>query len=295
MTLRSMTGFGQAAGAAAGYRWQWDIRSVNGRGLDVRLRLPQGFEALELKAREAVARRLARGSVAVGLTVQREGGAGEVRLNETALTSVLAAVAKLRATGDFDRPRPEGILAIKGVLEAVDSTEDEAAVARRTRAMLDDLDKALERLAEARAEEGARLKPIVESQLASIEAMVVRISALPSRQPAEIRRRLEEQLNRLLEAAPALDPSRLHQEAAILATKADVEEELVRLRAHIAAARDLLSSDEPVGRKFDFLSQEFNREANTVCSKSNDVEVTRVGLELKATIDQMREQVQNIE
>ena len=290
-----MTGFAQAVGATGGYRWQWDVRSVNGRGLDVRVRLPQGLESLELKAREAVTRRLARGSVAVGLTVQREGGAGEVRLNENALASVLAAVSKLRATGDFDLPRPEGILAIKGVLEAVDSTEDEAAVAERTRAMLADLDKALLRLGEARAEEGARLTPIVERQLASIEAVVGRITALPSRRPAEIQRRLEEQLKRLLEAAPALDAARLHQEAALLATKADVEEELVRLRAHIGAARDLLSSDEPVGRKLDFLSQEFNREANTLCSKSNDVEITRAGLELKATIDQMREQVQNIE
>lgn len=295
MTLRSMTGFAQAAGGVGAYRWQWEVRSVNGRGLDVRLRLPPGHEALEVKVREAVAKKLARGSVSIGLSLQKDGGCGEVRLNEAALAGVLAALERLQRSGSFDRPRPEAVLQIKGVLEFSEPEEDEAALTARTRAMLADLETALARLGESRRAEGGRLAAIIEGQLVTVDAIVQNIAGLPYRQPAQIQRRLEEQLKRLLEAAPALDPVRLHQEAALLATKADIEEELGRLKSHVVAARDLLASSEPVGRKLDFLSQEFNREANTLCSKSNDVEITRAGLELKATIDQMREQVQNIE
>lgn len=292
---RSMTGFAQAAGGLGGVRWHWEVRSVNGRGLDVRVRVPTGFEALELKVREAVARRIARGNLAVSLTVQRESGSNEVRLNEGVLKGVMLALSRVQECGTFDRPRPESVLAIKGVLEFAEATEDEATVAAQTRAMLGDFDAVLLKLVDARAGEGGRLAAIVQGHLDEVEAIIGRIAVLPCRTPAQIRIRLEEQLKRLLEAAPTLDPTRLHQEAAVLATRADIEEELGRLKAHVVAARELLATSEPVGRKLDFLSQEFNREANTLCSKSNDLEITKAGLDLKAIIDQMREQVQNIE
>ncbi len=295
MTLRSMTGFAQAAGSLGDTRWQWEVRSVNGRGLDVRLSLPPGHEALELKAREAVTKQLARGNVSLNLTVSRESGTSEIRLNEAALQAVLKALARVRSSGDFDKPRPEGILAIKGVLEVSEGQDGEGAIAARNAAMLADLDAALKKLTEARAGEGARLATVLDAQITTIEALTARVAAAPARAPAQIKARLAEQLKRVMEAGPGLDEARLHQEAALIATRGDIAEELARLNAHVAAARDLVASTEPAGRKLDFLSQEFNREANTLCSKSNDVEITRVGLELKHTIDQMREQVQNIE
>jgi uncharacterized protein (TIGR00255 family) len=216
-------------------------------------------------------------------------------LNENVLKGVMLALSRVQECGTFDRPRPESVLAIKGVLEFAEATEDEATVAAQTRAMLGDFDAVLLKLVDARAGEGGRLAAIVQGHLDEVEAIIGRIALLPCRTPAQIRIRLEEQLKRLLEAAPTLDPTRLHQEAAVLATRADNEEELGRLKAHVVAARELLATSEPVGRKLDFLSQEFNREANTLCSKSNDLEITKAGLDLKAIIDQMREQVQNIE
>lgn len=295
MTLRSMTGYAQAEGAHSGTKWRWEVRSVNGRGLDVRLRLPPGFETLELKVREAIPRHINRGNVTLTLHAEREVRGGEVRLNATALESVLLALEQIRASGDFDKPRPEAVLAIKGVLETAETDEDDAQISARNAALLSDLDLALARLADARAAEGGRLGTILMSQVTAIETLTARAAASPSRQPEQVKARLRDQLSRLTDAAPGLDPVRLHQEVALIATKIDIEEEIARLNAHSGAARELLMSSAPVGRRLDFLSQEFNREANTLCSKSNDVELTRIGLELKATIDQLREQVQNIE
>ncbi len=295
MTLRSMTGFARCDGSDGGYRWHWEVRSVNGRGLDIRFRLPPGCESLEPLLREAASRRVARGNLTVGLTLQRQSGQGEVRINEAALATVLSAIQRIRAAGDFASPRPEGVLALKGVLEAGEPDESEAELEARQRRMLADFEAALEALGEARAAEGERLATILSDQIAAIEAIVGRIAASPARSPDAIRKRLADQLARILEAGPGLDPARVHQEAALLATRADIAEELDRLTAHIAAARDLLATGAPVGRKLDFLAQEFNREANTLCSKAGDVDITRLGLELKALIDQMREQVQNIE
>ena len=295
MTPKSMTGFARRDGARGEMRWHWEVRSVNGRGLEIRLRLPPGHEALEPRIREAAGRRLARGNVSVTLTLGRESGASEITLNEAALAQVLAALDQVRAMGDFDKPRPEAILGIKGVLETSEPVETEAETEARHGAMLRDFESALGGLIEARAGEGARLAAVLAEQLAAIEAQVAIVAKAPARTPAAIRKRLEEQLRRLTEAGPGLDEVRLHQEAALLATRADVEEELARLAAHIAAARELIAAREPVGRKLDFLAQEFNREANTLCSKAGDVDITRAGLELKAIIDQLREQVQNIE
>jgi uncharacterized protein (TIGR00255 family) len=295
MSIKSMTGFARADGAIGPVGWHWEVRSVNGRGLDVRLRLPPGYEALEARAREAVARRISRGSLTVNLSIKRSEGATEIRLNEPALRQVLAALDTLKSMTDVAAPRAEALLGIKGVLEVVEPEESEAETQARNEAMLASLEQALDAMVRSRQAEGGRLKAIVLQQLEAIERLVAIIEASPSRSPEAIRQRLKEQVGRLLETGVGLDEARLYQEAAILATRADVEEELKRLTAHIAGARELVVSREPAGRRLDFLAQEFNREANTLCSKAADPETTRAGLELKAVIDQMREQVQNIE
>jgi uncharacterized protein (TIGR00255 family) len=295
MTIKSMTGFARTDGALGPTSWHWEVRSVNGRGLDVRLRLATGYESLEGRVREAVSKRITRGSLTVNLNVKRSEGATQIKLNEVALRQVLAALDSLKATTEVAAPRPEALLSIKGVLEVVEPEESEAEAQARAEAMLASLGAALDGMVRAREAEGGRLKAIVQEQLIVIERLVAAIEASPARTPEAIRQRLKEQIGRLLETGVNLDEGRLYQEAAILATRADVEEEIKRLGAHIAAARELIVSREPAGRRLDFLAQEFNREANTLCSKANDPETTRAGLELKAVIDQMREQVQNIE
>jgi uncharacterized protein (TIGR00255 family) len=295
MTIKSMTGFARADGAAGPVGWHWELRSVNGRGLDIRLRVPPGFESLEPRIREAVARRITRGNLTVNLNVKRAHGQTEIRLNEIALRQVLAAVERLRLAAPVGRPSPEALLNVRGVLELVEPEESEIETAQRTEAMLASLESALDGMVRARTDEGGHLREIVVRQLAEIERLVARVEGSPARAPAAIRQRLKEQVGRLIETGASLDETRLYQEAALLAARADVEEELKRLTAHVAAARALLDRPEPAGRRLDFLAQEFNREANTLCSKAYDAEITRAGLELKAVIDQMREQVQNIE
>jgi len=295
MTIKSMTGFARTAGAVGPVGWHWELRSVNGRGLDIRLRVPPGFEGLEPRIREAVTRRVSRGSLTVNLSVKRTHGQTEIRLNEIALRQVMAAIETLRDAAGVGPPTAEALLNVRGVLELVEPEESEAEAAQRTEAMLAGLDAALDGMVRARADEGAHLKGVLGRQLADIERLVDGVERSPARSAAAIRQRLKEQVGRLMEAGVTLDETRLYQEAALLAARADVEEELKRLTAHVAAARVLLESKEPAGRRLDFLAQEFNREANTLCSKAYDAETTRAGLDLKAVIDQMREQVQNIE
>jgi len=295
MTIKSMTGFARADGARGSVAWHWEVRAVNGRGLDIRLRLPPGLEGLEPRVREAVAQRITRGSLSISLNVKRSDGATEVRINEAALAQVLAALEGLRARLNAPAPRAEALLALRGVLEVVEREDTESEALARNEAVLASLAEALDGVLRARRAEGGRLEAVIGEQLEAIARLIARIEAAPARSPAAIRQRLAEQLARLIEAGPGLDEQRLHQEAALLATRADVEEELKRLAGHITAARELLAAPQPAGRQLDFLAQEFNREANTVCAKASDAEVTRLGLELKAVIDQMREQVQNIE
>ena len=296
MPLNSMTGFGRSDGGAGAVDWVWEIRSVNGRGLDVRLRLPPGLEALEPKLREAVQKRFNRGSVNATLTTRQMGSVQSLKLNETVLDDLLRAIEVVRARVGGPMPSAESLIGQRGLIEAVDATDDEAVAAARNGAITAGFDRALEAVAQARAAEGARLARVIADQLAAVERLVETVARSPVRGVDAVAARLREQVQRLLEASGhALDPARLHQEAALLATRIDVEEELKRLASHIAAARELMAAREPAGRKFDFLTQEFNREANTLCSKANDPEITRAGLELKAVIDQMREQVQNIE
>ena len=295
MSIKSMTGFARVDGAAGNTVWHWELRSVNGRGLDVRLRLPQGSDAIEPKVREAVGRHVVRGSVTVSLNVESRGNALQIRLNEEALAQVVKAAEHIRELTEAAPPHADGLMAIKGVLEVVEAEESPEAAETRLTAMLGGLEEALAALVRARLSEGARLKTVLDANLAEIERLVRQVEASPARTPAAVAARLKEQVARLHEVSNGLDPERLHQEAVLIATRADVEEELKRLYAHIAAARELLAEEGAVGRKLDFLAQEFNREANTLCSKANDVDITRAGLALKTTIDQMREQVQNIE
>lgn len=296
MTISSMTGFARVDGMTDGLAWTWEARSVNGRGLDVRLRLPPGYEALELPAREAVAKRLARGNVSISLNLEKQQTNGSVRLNEAVLQDVIKAAERVTALSGASAPDAAQLMMIKGVLEAADQMAEASDVrAARERALLKSLEAALDKLTEARRAEGTRLHDIVIEQLVQIERLGSEVRASPSRTPEAIVARLKDAITRLFDTTAPLDAERLHQEAMLLATRADVEEELQRLSAHVSGAREILTENGAVGRKLDFLAQEFNREANTLCSKANAVDVTRLGLQLKTIIDQFREQVQNVE
>ncbi len=301
MAISSMTGFARVDGAADGLTWAWEARSVNGRGLDVRLRLPPGHDALEPAAREAASKRFSRGNVALSLALERQTGAGTVRLNEPLLLELIKAGDRIAELTGGARPDAASLLSIKGVLEPTDAIDAPAQRAAREASLLSSLAAALDGLLAARRGEGERLASILSDQLVQIEALVASVRASPSRSPQAIRMRIKELAARVLEAGDGLDADRLHQEAVLAATRADVEEELARLEAHIAAAREILAQggsggpNGAVGRRLDFLAQEFNREANTLCSKANAVDVTRLGLSLKTVIDQFREQVQNVE
>jgi len=295
MSLHSMTGFARADGSAEGYRWTWEIRSVNGKGLDIRARLSPGFERLDAPARERCAGRLTRGNIQTTLTVVGETAAGRIRINEDVLNEVLAVMQKIAGRIDAEPPTLDGILAVRGVIETAEAEIDEATLAHLDENILSSLDRALDGLVVARAREGEAIGAVLEARLEEIGRLVRAAEVSPARTPEVIRKRLAEQVAALLDATPGLDPDRLHQEAVLLATKADIREEIDRLDAHLAAAAELLSQGGPVGRRLDFLAQEFNRETNTLCAKSNDRAVTAIGLELKAVVDQLREQIQNLE
>lgn len=295
MALQSMTGFARSDGVLDGTAWHWEIRSVNNRGLDLRLRLPPGFETLEPKIRDRIAKSVARGSVNASLSISRRTRSGEVRLNQAALDRVLAIATRISEAIGAETPRVETLLGLKGVLDIADDADDEAAQAVEQAAVLEGLEQAVTALVAARGDEGGRLKDVIGRQIDEIARLSEIVETSPARSVEAIRARLAEQVARLVETGQGLDPVRLHQEAVLLATRADVEEELKRLRAHVEAARALLSEGGAIGRKLDFLAQEFNREANTLTSKAADQDIARTGLALKVVIDQMREQVQNIE
>ena len=295
MSLTSMTGFARADGECETARWHWEMRSVNGKGLDVRFRLPQGFEGIEPKLREEMGRHLKRGNVQAALTLDRERAASTVRVNEQALATVVDAMRKLGERIELMPPRPEGVLALKGVLETAEVEDDNADQEEMEKRLVASFGEAAARLVRARDEEGAKLQSILEQQVNAIERLTKEAAASPAASVEALRARLKAQVDELLGASPSLSEERLAQEAALLATKADVREEIDRLTAHVAQARELFAGSEPAGRRLDFLTQEFNREANTLCSKAADVALTRIGLELKAVIDQLREQIQNVE
>jgi len=295
MALSSMTGFARSHGVSGAYAWAWEIKSVNAKGLDVRLRLPPGWDAVEPPVRKRAAEALARGTIYATLTVERKGVVPTVRINEPVLAAVIAALKGLDGKIDAAAPRLDGILALKGVMEVSDTDEREDERLAAEAAIIAGFDQALAALVAMRREEGAALFRILADRLAAIAVLAKRAEDAPGRKPEAVKARLAEQVAALLDQPARFDPDRLHQEALLLASKADIREELDRLNAHVAQAQKLIAAGGPAGRKLDFLSQELNREANTLCSKSNDVELTNIGLELKSVVEQFREQVQNLE
>lgn len=291
-----MTGFAREHGDNAFCSWTWELKSVNGKARDVRCRLPSGCEGLEVPVREALAKAFGRGSFNVLLTVSWAGTLGGYRVNRDVLDQVIALVPEIQEkVPSATPPSIDGLLGLRGVIEAVESAVPEDDRESLNAELLKGLKSGVASLSAMRAEEGARMQAVLGGQLDEIERLHVAASALASTQPEAIRERLNRQVADLVDDTSALDAERLAQEAAIIMTKADIREELDRLVAHIAAARDYMAAKGPVGRKLDFLCQEFNREANTLCSKSWDKDLTGIGLDLKTVIDQFREQVQNIE
>jgi uncharacterized protein (TIGR00255 family) len=297
--IASMTGYARAQGADERRRWVWEARSVNGRNLEVRCRVPQGFERLENPARAAAGARLKRGNVALSLTIGSERQSKPLRINRALLAELGILVEEVRRSTGAAAPSADGLLRVRGVIEEEDESQGtEEALAALDKALTRSLDEVLRGLADSRAGEGKALAGVITGHIDEIEGLCQRAAARAVAQIGVVRSKFESQLADLLERAPPLSEERFAQEVALLAGKADVREELDRLTAHIAQARSLLNEarpDNPVGRKFDFLCQEFNREANTLCSKSADIELTRIGIDLKGAIERMREQVQNVE
>jgi uncharacterized protein (TIGR00255 family) len=295
MALSSMTGFARGHGVSGAYAWAWELKSVNAKGLELRLRLPAGWDAIEAPARSRAAEILSRGTIYATLSVTRAGVAPVVRVNEPVLAAVLATMREVGSRINAAQPSLDGILALKGVIEVSEPEEREDERRGAEAAILAGFDQALAGLADMRRHEGDALARVLSARITEIAALVARAEAAPGRRPEAIRARLAEQLATLLTAAERFDADRLHQEAILIAAKADVREELDRLMAHVAQAQRLIEQGGAIGRRLDFLAQELNREANTLCAKANDVELTNIGLELKTVVEQFREQVQNLE
>jgi uncharacterized protein (TIGR00255 family) len=291
--LSSMTGFARAEGDQLGISWVWEMKSVNGKSLDLRLRLAPGFDAVEPGLRAMLTQRFRRGNFSANLAVTRTAPVA-VRVNREALRQLVALIDELAGEVEAAPPRIDGLLALRGVIETVED-ESDLVIDGRRREVLAGFAMAVDRLAEARAEEGQRLAAILEGQLGEMLDLVGAAAGSAAAQPIAVRERLQKMLGNLADLVPGMPEERVAQEMALLVARSDIREEIERLRAHIEQASDLLRQEEAVGRRLDFLCQELNREANTLCSKSADIELTRIGLSLKAAVEQFREQVQNIE
>jgi len=289
-----MTGFSRIVGADDSYNWVWELRSVNSRSLDIRLRLPNGMDHIETGIRNTITGCLTRGNISVSLTLQKPPNRQEILINSDVLNQILDISKKLSESHNVSPPSVDGLLAIRGVLEVREEENDQHRKNMEL-AVLNSLAKALDQLVQNRYAEGERLAVSISRHIDEIDSFIKEASSIDEAQPAMILKRMREQIHALVNELPALTEERLAQEAAILAVKGDIREELDRLSAHVEGARELIEGGSPVGRKLDFLCQEFNREANTVCSKSSDLNLTRVGLQLKAAIERLREQIQNIE
>jgi uncharacterized protein (TIGR00255 family) len=296
MNVQSMTGFARAAAEHEGTALAWEVKSVNGKSVEVRLRVPQGFERLEPAVRQTVQKRFSRGNFQATLTVGRAAGAqAQPVVNEAFLKDIAGLAKRLQEQFGVGPATADGLLALRGVLDIPEAVETDDARAALDSAIATALDQALSGLEAARRTEGEALRALLSGHIDAIEELTLRAETDPSREPAAIREKIAEQVRLLMDASANLDESRLHMEAAFLATKADIREEIDRLKTHVTSGRSLLAGGGAIGRKLDFLAQEFNRESNTLCSKSNAAAVTSIGLELKAVVDQFREQVQNLE
>lgn len=290
-----MTGFARTEGQHGEVSWIWELKSVNGRNLDMRMRLPGGLDGLEGPLRAKATQRLSRGNLNVNLQLSRAVAQQEVRVNEAVLGQILDIVNDLEGTHGTQPARIDGILALRGVLEFVEATDSEEDRIEREAAVLASFDEALDALALSRRDEGRRLQVTLQELVDQIGRLTAMAAQAADARRDIMRQRLETQVQEILNRVPGLAEDRLAQELAILMVKADISEEIQRLVAHVEAAVDLIESDEAVGRRLDFLCQEFNREANTLCSKASDIDLTQIGLELKVIIDRLREQVQNAE
>ena len=295
MAVSSMTGFARVEGQSDGFAWAWELRSVNGKALDLRFRLPPGYDALEVALKTRLSETAKRGSINATLSISEQSKPASLRINEAVLTQVLDLMRGLEGRLDAAPPRLDGVLGIRGVMELAEEVLTAEQREARLAIITTSFDAAATALGAARDSEGARLHAVLAGKLDEIAGYVVEAERSAAAQPDAIRARFQKQMALLFDGVPPLPEERLGQEVALMIGRADVREELDRLDAHIAAARDLLAEGANVGRRFDFLCQEFNREANTVCSKSAELELTRLGLSLKAAIEQLREQVQNIE
>jgi uncharacterized protein (TIGR00255 family) len=293
VAIFSMTGFARTEGEADGISWAWELKSVNGRSLDLRLRLPPGFDLLEPALRASLARVCRRGNVSANLSMNRT-VPPTIRVNREMLAQVIALARDVVAQIEAAPPRLDGLIGLRGIVETVEDETPPVIEARRA-VVIDGWEQALRQLVAARAEEGARLVAVLLAQRAELAALVDAAAGCAAAQGPAIRVRLATLLAELAGLAPTIPEERIAQELAMLVTRADVREELDRLRAHIAQTGELLENGGAVGRQLDFLCQELNREANTLCSKSADIELTRIGLALKSAIEQFREQVQNLE
>ncbi len=295
MALSSMTGFARSHGVSGPYAWAWELKSVNAKGLEMRLRLPTGWDVAENAARAKAAELLSRGTVQGTLTVTREGVVPVVKVNEAVLSAVIDTMRDLAKRIEASPPSLDGILGMKGVVEVTEQDESEDERRAAETAVVAGFTTALEALADMRRHEGVALGNLLNMRLDEIATLTARAEAAPGRRPEAIKARLAEQIATILGSSDRFDADRLHQEAILMASKADIREELDRLVAHVAQARSLLKQGGAVGRRLDFLSQELHRESNTLCAKANDLELTNIGLELKSVVEQFREQVQNLE
>jgi uncharacterized protein (TIGR00255 family) len=295
MSIASMTGFAREAGVTGAYQWAWELKTVNGRGLEVRVRTPSGLDAMGEEARGQILKALTRGQGQLNLSLSKASSAPKLRVNQDVLQSLLSALTGLSLPENVKPASLDGLLAVRGVVELDDDADDPGQNPELAAALRAGVGALIEALKAARLKEGQALSVVLRQQLELVSRLVDEAEAAPARQPEAIRARLEAQIAELFEGKHALEPARLHQEAVLIAARADIREELDRLRAHVEAARGLLQEGGPVGRRLDFLAQEFGREANTLCAKANDISLSRIGLELKAVIEQFREQVQNVE
>jgi uncharacterized protein (TIGR00255 family) len=295
MALSSMTGFARSHGTSGPYAFEWELKSVNAKGFDFRMRLPPGWDEIEAPIRKRSADVLSRGTVYANLTVKRANAASVVRINEDVLASVLKVATELSGKIDAVAPSIDGLLSIKGVLEVVEPETDEAEERAAKTAAAEAFEQALRSLVDMRKREGTALGQILSQRMNEIEGLARKAEAAPGRRPEAVKARLAEQIAALLETSDRFDEDRLSQEAILIVAKADIREELDRIASHVAQARELIGKGGPIGRRLDFLAQEFNREVNTCCSKSNDLELTNIGLEMKNVVEQFREQVQNLE
>jgi uncharacterized protein (TIGR00255 family) len=295
MALSSMTGFARGHGITGAYAWSWEVKSVNAKGIDLRFRMPAGWDAVEVPARARASEKLSRGTVYANLTVERKGVQPTAKINEPVLSAILSTLKSLSGKVEAAPASLDGILSLKGVIEVTEEDEREEDYRAAETAIIAGFEQALAALVAMRRAEGATLGRLLTARLDEIAVLAARAEKAPGRKPEAIKARLAEQVATLLSASERFDSDRLYQEAVLLAAKADIREELDRLASHVAQAKKLIDDGGAIGRKLDFLAQELHRESNTLTAKANDVDLTNIGLELKTVVEQFREQVQNLE